>query len=128
MFKRLRNLLHFPALRANQRAIFRYWDGVRNVACDPVAAMIAIETDPEFRLDQHPQQVDEGNGEAAQITCRMVGRVFNLSDFDPATGKGLTVAERLALFSAFGEYVEALKKNGEPFLTPPPATDAVLSS
>lgn len=121
---RIRNLLHFPRLRADQRAIFRYWDGVRDTGCDPIAALIAMEQDPEFRQDQHPQQVDEGDAEATQIMARMVERVFHLPPCDPATGEGLTISERLALYQTFCEYAEALKKNGEPTLTPQQLTAA----
>lgn len=130
MLQRLKDLVARLTGRRNHRAIFRYWDGSRQRACDPVLALIAIETDEEFRLDQHPQQVDEGDIEATRIMVRMVERVFRVKPFDEPTESGLTVSECLALYTRFCDYVESLKKTTgtSPTQPSPTAATSLVSS
>jgi len=118
----LRTLPAFGKIDESHRAIFRYWDGLRERAADPLEIWMAIDNDPEFIGDKHPQAVDDGESEASRIMGEMICRAFKVKAFDGSAG--LTLQERLALWSVFCGYADDLKKSTSPWPTPPPATAA----
>lgn len=116
----------FPALRDSDRDIFEYWDGTRTRRMDPMKADLAYLEDEEFRPDVHPKLANEGDVDAQRVIIRATCRVFGVVEYDGS--KGLTIAELLALYSTFGDYLEQLEKKTEHLATSPPPTESTSST
>ena len=105
--------------REKSRAIFRYWDGKKERAIDPMLAWQGLISDVEFNLDTHPAQIDRGEIEAIQVGSRTVQRVFAVKPVDEG---GLTQLESLDLLVDYFDYLDTLKKNINPMPTLPQPT------
>ena len=120
----------------SERCIFRYWDGVRVRGIDPLKAIRELASDPTFNPATHPElALVEDLAVSLPATNAMVSatrRVFELAEWseDEKTGNqtGMTDGEALQTYSTFAGFVNALKKNGNPSPTTPPATEPVLST
>lgn len=110
-----------------QREIFRYWDGSQYRRCDPVDALIRLQSHPEYNYREHPDRVDQGDQNATEITCRAVRDAFGVQQFDENSGRGLTIRETLELLSVFVLYLESLKKSIESPVILPSATGPTSS-
>ena len=93
-----------------RKLIFDFWDGERLRRVDPIDIAFAIESDPEY-LPRHLVDARAGKKQAIAIIGRAACRVFGVQDFDAATGKGMTLADRITLFYTYSYWVDALKKN-----------------
>lgn len=114
------------ALREEDRRIFRYWDGSKERAIDPLEAWAAVQADPEFSLAKHPDLIDAGVADAIAITVRAARRIFDVPAWSESS-KGLTAGECLALMIGFWNYVADLKKNTSLPLTSPQPTESESS-
>jgi hypothetical protein len=92
-----------------RRLIFRFNDGAKVVAVDPIAIAIAIHEHPKY-LPRHLNEAADGDREAQAIVADAACDVFKVSRFD-GYKSGLTVAERIELMMAFDVYLHVLKKN-----------------
>lgn len=103
-----------------RRLIFRFNNGSKVVAVDPISIAIAIHEHPQF-LPRHLREAADGDREAQTIVARAACDVFGVTRFD-GYKTGLTVAERIELMMAFDTYLHALKKNTVHSLTQPIST------
>lgn len=103
------------------RQIFRYWDGVRRRAIDPIAACRALFAHPTYNPETHPALVDLGDDNAREIMLQAGRDVFGVQPFTLEHG-GLTEDETLNLMVAFAEYMAGLKKSTNLTLTSPEPT------
>lgn len=112
-----------------RRGIFRYWDGERPRAADPLVVLQFFAKHPTFRLDHHPAFAAEGDVDAQRITVVAVREAFGATpySFDGFGDHGLTDEETMELLSAFAEYLNALKKNGSQPATSPAAMASACS-
>lgn len=116
MLNRIRSLLW-----SRRRKIFRFWDGHRTRAVDPVSAAIALKEHPSF-LRRHLREAMEGDIEAQKIVAATACDVFDAKPLD-AKGRGLSTAERIELVMGFDLYLSALKKNSRSSVIPPSSTE-----
>lgn len=106
------------------RLLFRYHDGRRWKAIDPLVAVMALQEHREYRGDVHPKLIEQGDPEAIQITLRAVKEVFAVEDYQPASRRGLTLGEQLHLLYTFSRYLELLKKSTVPWPIAPRSTES----
>lgn len=95
--------------RKRSRAIFRFFDGTRTRAVDPYAVYRFLDSHPHFKWEQL-EEVDEGDGTAADTTIAAAREAFGLVPFDDCHPNALTAAEVLNVLSDFGDWVTAAKK------------------
>jgi hypothetical protein len=101
--------------RGRKRQIFRYFDGSKMRAKDPIAVMEDIASDQTFRPGIHTMLLEKGDPEAIEVTIQMTVRVFGIQLWDEETEAGLTRVEVLNLMFRFGVFVDDLKKKYECF-------------
>lgn len=88
------------------RAIFHYYDGVRQRQIDPYVALKGFFRD----IDENDLRgADEGDMESIEKVVGRAREVFGIDAFED--GKGLTVSETFQVLARFLEYVETVKKN-----------------
>ena len=109
----------FSSPPAVERRIFRYFDGQRWRAADPLRAYRQLLTHPTFSIEKHPEMCDAGDEEALRITLAAMTEIFGLHAWDDATLTGLPEFEILDLFVAFNAYLDGLKKSTSPNPTLP---------
>lgn len=96
-------------LKAKQRRIFRYYDGLRWVQADPLDINERLETDSEVEdYRQKFKAVVRGEMEATTEFDGLLRRVFGLSPY--SNGHGLTKLEAFELFGLWLQFVAELKK------------------
>lgn len=121
---------------ARERAIFRFWDGRRTRAVDPLAVqrtLLAVEGfDPENDAKRADLVLKGGPGsdhpEALAALFRVVDatrRAFGVLPFREwgrwpfRRREGLTDAETLGLFAAFGGFLAELQEDARPLASSP---------
>lgn len=120
--------------RQRQREIFRYWDGTRHRAIDPLVAWRLMWEHPECK----PQddfatavgQDSEGNPvpfsqEALDRVLAMARQMFDVRPYSE-TSPGLTIDETLAVLWSFMAFMRQLKKKREPLPTTSAPTGSSL--
>ncbi|WP_230773893.1 hypothetical protein [Roseiconus lacunae] len=90
-----------------RRLLFRYFDGQRTIAVDPLELSRMLSSDPEF-LPRHLDEAISGDNDAIEICGRACVRTFRVTN--------LTLGEQIALLVKFDDWIEALKKNTMPFV------------
>lgn len=106
--------------------LFRYFDGERMRAIDPLQAHYALNSHPKWNWDNAPL-IDEGDPEQQKIAVEAVCDVFGVSCYDDSTGKGLVSVEILGILYAFDAYCQAVKKKFSPGQTSPRPTESSVS-
>ena len=102
------------------RAIFRYWDGSKDIAADPLAVWRALRADHEFDAERDIPAIQLDDDTSIQVTINAVRRAFKLPAFEQG---GLTEGECIALLYQFISYVGYVKKNTSPPPISPPVTE-----
>lgn len=105
-------------LGADPRTIFRFWDGRRWRAVDPIPVYRALCETPGF----HPEESLEalrGPDESLVLdaTKTVSEAVRSAFDIKPLDAGGLTETECLSLYADFREYLGPLKKSTGPNLS-----------
>lgn len=110
--------------RNRQRAIFRFWDGEQERGIDPAVAYRALWSHQTYDPATHPMLAEAGDVKAWQIMLDGIRDVFGIKPWvEDASGQhGLTDEETRLLIIGFNEYLEGLKKSGNPMPTSPPPT------
>ena len=115
---------YFRRRRRNRdRQLFRYFDGRRTLAIDPLEVHIALELHDQFNWNDGDLLV-AGDPEVTQRVISTVCDVFHVEKWDGETGRGLTGAECLEVFDSYLAYCEEVKKNTDPGLISPPPTES----
>lgn len=115
------------------RAIFKYWDGRKWRAADPLVAFRALMghsklTSEHLTLLQDPSAAPENMAvEAFDVALEATRDVFGITAWTEKTG-GLTTAETRNLLMGFMGYILSLKKSGSPTPTSPEPTGPTSSS
>lgn len=110
--------------RQASRQIFRFWDGQRDRAADPLVIYRAIETDPQFNVEVDSALLEAGDSEATVRAVGAVQRAFGVKDFDHG---GLLESEALALLVEFYEFLALLKKSTSDTPTSSAPTESAFS-
>jgi hypothetical protein len=135
----------WPAFQAHepftlkQRAIYRYFDGEKEVARDPLAILRALNGRPGMPLDADVKLALSPVPESSAAFGRLVESVrdaFGAKPFEEVEGRqrGLTVGECLALLLHFGQFIKGIQNAAVPFVTspfatgPPPSAESVTAS
>jgi len=117
--------------REKSRAIFRYWDGKKERAIDPIVVFNRLDDDPVFVMERHARLIESKNEkearEAIDVTAAAVCRAFQVSDYNEKAKEGLTVTERIDLLTEFLLYADTLKKNINTTPTLPQPTESQSS-
>lgn len=130
--------------RRRTRAVFTYRDpDGRRCYADPAEVRAALSRHlpawaervkelrdnskpvPQGALPQPPEWAAERQARAdaaADDLAAAVSAAFDAPPLDPATGEGWTRNERLALLTAYLEYLADLAEKHRPLASPPPAT------
>jgi len=111
-----------------RRRIFRFWDGTRTRAIDPLQAYYALQEHPTFNQDVHCKLVDAGDPEATRIATEAVRDVFGVQAYDADKRVGLTVGETLGVLLDFYGYLEEQKKSTVPSPISPSSTEEASTS
>lgn len=118
----LRWIRNWRARRLNRRRdIFRFHDGERPRAVDPLTVWHRLHSNPAYSLDLvQAAECDDPTiaSEAAHDLHPILCHAFSVAPFDPLTGKGVTVGETLALLDVYLRYVLEVKKKRAHLLTP----------
>lgn len=132
----------------NKRELFRYWDGEKKRAIDPIQPWDVLlnceglDKDYEFLFSAPPEiapdadaskleliRIDTQNRlETARKVADVVRLAFGVKPWDESTGKGLTVNESLELLASYYEYAGSLKKSTAASPKSQPSTELVESS
>lgn len=110
-------------LWSRRRSIFRFHDGAKTRAIDPIAVAIALHEHPRFTF-RHLQEAAAGDQEAMLTVAATACDVFGVTPLAADGKSGLTVAERLELMLTFDVFCLALKKNTAPLPIPPSSTES----
>jgi hypothetical protein len=111
----------WPFRKRDERAIFRYFDGVKERAIDPIFALRALDAHQKFHFDEHAKQLLAGDFETTKIAVDAIREIFGVQPWSE-NSLGLTEGETLALLWKFVAYNDDIKKNISPPLTSPPPT------
>lgn len=113
-------------MSSTDRKIFRYFDGQRQRAADPLEIL--------RKLRQHPCDIDKAetlrrettdetlHDEAWRELVSAARDVFDINPLDP-DGHGLTEQESYDVLDQFGEFLDSLKKSTDPKPTLPPSSE-----
>jgi len=125
MLWRLVNFLT-ASRRLRQRGLFRFWDGARWRYADPFKAWREICNHEKLNLEDMAEAIDKGDEPETSIALEVVCQVFGVERWSQQTHRGLTDSELLNLLGDFQEFLEALKKNGNPgpISSPPTASES----
>ncbi len=110
-----------------RRELFCFWDGSKKRKLDPLTTWRAIHGDDEFRPDVHPELAEEGDAESLAVLLRAIKRAFKVEDYNEETGKGMTEAEQIVLYTSFCWYLDGIKKNISPSVISPSSTGPTLN-
>lgn len=91
-----------------KRRIFRFSDGHRITAVDPIEIAIGLSEHKTY-LPEYLKGAVDGDKESQRIVAQAACDVFGVLPFD--NGQGLTVAERIELMVLFDLYLLTVKKN-----------------
>lgn len=128
----------FRWLRNRRRNIFRFHDGIRNRAIDPLVAWRIMWEHPECNpeVDFEPavglapdgSRVKFDNG-AQDRVLKMAREMFGLKPYSEGS-PGLTVAETIELLWSFLAYMRSLKKKPDqsPMTSAPLASESTPTS
>lgn len=120
MLGRLARWLWALIVGGDDRAIFRFHDGRRWRAVDPLVVYRALDAHPTFNWSSDPLLIERDDDEALQRCVTAVRDAFGLPLFD---GKhGLTESECYALLQDFTGYVGYVKKKRDTLPTSPEPT------
>lgn len=129
---------------ARERAIFKWWDGRRVQAADPLAVQRALLSVPGFDPENDAKRADlvlkggpgSDHPEALAALYRLTDATRKAFGVQPyrewgpwywRKREGLTDAEVLGLFAAFGEYLAALQESAGPLASSPGPTASAVS-
>lgn len=105
-----------PTPESEQRDIFAFWDGSQSRRVDPLPVWYRLwQTDD---IDTLMQRAGNNELEAAADIVRLTRELFGVTDYDPATGGGLTELETQKLLMDFLLYCDELKKKHGPLPIP----------
>ena len=124
----LQSFLDWRRRRAarRDRAIFRYWDGTRTRAVDPMVVYRVLACHPRFIWRDHPRQVERDH-DALRITLEAIREAFDVRPLTADGSKGISEGETIGLLVKFSEFLESAKKNTSSYLIlPPPMVRASL--
>jgi hypothetical protein len=105
-----------------RRSIFRFYDGERVRAADPIAVAMALRDHPEF-TERHLFDAAKGDELALAVVAKTAQTVFRVNSLS-GSGRGLTISELLELMLAFDAYCLTLKKSTDTSPTSPPSTES----
>lgn len=108
-----------------KRDFFRFFDGSRWRAVDPLPIARALFSHSKFDWDETPKLLRSGQAtieiQAAEIIAKAAREVFRIK---PAEQGGLTELECVDLVTAFQDYLGNVKKNSSLFRTSPEPTES----
>jgi hypothetical protein len=93
--------------------MFRFNDGLKVRAVDPIEVLSSLNAHPEFRLDTHPRQAKNGNPYGIRVCLDAIQSAFGVQKYSSPKQPGLTTVEMLALLDAFQVYCLRQKKSTE---------------
>jgi hypothetical protein len=124
--KRLLGATEAPAYSARQRSIFRYWDGRRDRAGDPLAIHRALLTN--FDLEETAKVADVPTHEGVKAKGEIAGQVRTAFGIAPFEAGGLLDAECLELFVRFSGFLKELEAEMRPLPSGPTPTASPASA
>jgi hypothetical protein len=102
--------------KTREREIFKYHDGERERAADPVAIMRAMANHPTLDLQQNVQEMQAEDlkvqTSATVVAVNATREIFGVKPWSEENPDGLTEMETLDLLAEFVNYSAELKKNG----------------
>lgn len=110
-----------------RRLLFRYHDGAKWVAADPLRLYRRIVREAD-RLAVLGAAFDEQRDPEADEFVQLIAEIFSLRRFDPATAKGLTDGEAAAVFRQFDLFLQEVRDRFFPGSTSQPSSAGGSSS
>ena len=111
--------------RLAKRALFAYHDGTRRRYGDPFALFRVLYNDPQVNVATTLDFAEQGREPEATEFLDLIARTFGVQRWDGRVG--LTDWELMALFGAFTNYLDGLKKNSSLGVTSSKPTDSGFS-
>jgi len=96
-----------------ERLIFRYHNGSKQIAADPLVIQRKILSQKNIDLDSEFRIAVSDTKESLDAISRVVGVIrsaFGVKELDPETEEGLTDTECLQLMASYAEFLNELKK------------------
>jgi len=118
--------------KKEDRQIFRYFNGEKEVAADPIQLSVRLASSypKESSLEHDWKLLDTNDEQAMQAFDRIAvyaRNVFRMKEWDEETETGVTTAEALGVLVRFVGYVDECKKKLFGQLISPPTTAAASS-
>lgn len=129
MFPRLKRLLNRLFRRRLRTDLFVYHNGRRRRAIDPLKAIIVMEESyPQIAMLREDCHAADRNDSPAMLRLVAAAKaMFSTHEYDPDTGRGLTLSQHLALLTQFLSYLGEIKKKHETSPTSLPPTESSFS-
>lgn len=119
---------YFRPYTGRERLIYRYWDGDKNVAADPLVILRTLTTIEGFALETDLKLAETDSAFAPAAFARVVGaarKAFQAKEFSELNGgkqQGLTDSECVQLLVHFAQFIGQLKEAALPFVSSPAST------
>jgi len=96
-----------------ERMIFRYHNGTKQIAADPLVIQRKLLSQKDVDLDSEFRLAVSDTKESLAAISRVVDVIrfsFGVKPLDPETEEGLTDTECLQLMASYAEFLNELKK------------------
>ncbi len=101
----------YPVHDPREPLVYRYFDGVRERAIDPMAAWIALERHPDWNQSLVFVQIQAGDLAGYEAALRVSRKFFGLVPWSEETGQGMTDQAALDVMFGFWTLRDRVKKN-----------------
>jgi thiamine pyrophosphate-dependent acetolactate synthase large subunit-like protein len=102
-----------------RRGLFRYHNGRRWVYADPLPLYRKVLKEADQLVVLGAAFDQQKDPEASEFVQKLA-EIFELTRYDPQTGRGLTDAEVVAVFQQFDAFLREIRENFFPGSTSPP--------
>jgi hypothetical protein len=121
------------AFTKRERCIYKYWNGTKTVACDPLAVHRRLLMFPEFDLETDMKLLQQVTNQRAMLeaferlvkAARHAFKVAEFAEDDQGVQTGLEDSGVLELLFDFGQWMQDLKNAQAPQQGPPSVTESV---
>lgn len=102
-----------------RRGLFRYYNGQRWIDADPLPLYRKVLKEADQLVVLGAAFDEQKDPEASEFVAKLA-EIFELSRYNPETGKGLTDAEVVAVFQQFDAFLREIRENFFPGSTSRP--------
>jgi hypothetical protein len=109
--------------RKRKRLLFRFWDGEKSRAADPLSLLRNLDLHQTFNLENSIPLIAKGDSKTIGEAILAIREVFGVKAWSESQ-PGLTEGETVDLLFSFLEFNQVLKKNIVPTPTLPSPSES----